>query len=155
MLEQQVRTPPDATRPDSHRPDTPWPDTRAWLQERIQGGLAGGVAFAWFVLLNVAAALEPPTRNPEPAIGVALQVGMWLLIATMITGLVMQRRFGLLASLGGAVLLTAAAIACPISGHHQFGAWWFGEMACTLTLLAISVFALRHAEHEKVTPPVN
>ena len=33
--------------------------------------------------------------------------------------------------------LPAASIACPISGHHQFGTWWFGQMACMLALVAI------------------
>ena len=46
---------------------------------------------------------------------------------------------------------TAAAIACPVTGHHTFGTWWFGEMACVLTLLGISVAAL----HRSTTTPVS
>jgi hypothetical protein len=30
-----------------------------------------------------------------------------------------------------------------VSGHHPFGAWWFGQMACVLALAAISVVAIR------------
>jgi hypothetical protein len=118
-------------------------DVRAWLEERVDGVVCAAVAGSWFVLTQVIDRLEPATSRPEPVIGVLLQIAMWLLLATMVTGLVMQRRFGLVASLGAAVLATAAAIACPLSGHHQFGNWWFGEMVCVLALVAVSVIALR------------
>jgi peptidoglycan/LPS O-acetylase OafA/YrhL len=118
-------------------------ETKAWLRERIDGRLAAGVGIAWLVLLQVAFALEPTTHQPEPSYGVVLELTMWLLIATMATGLVMQRRWGLVASLAAAGFLTALSIACPISGHHPFGAWWYGQMACVLALGAISVVALR------------
>ena len=61
----------------------------------------------------------------------------------MVTGLVMQRRWGLVASLGAAGFMTALSVACPISGHHAFGVWWYGQMACVLALGAMSVVALR------------
>ncbi len=118
-------------------------DTRAWLQERVDGRLAAGVAVAWLVLFQIALALEPVTHQPEPSYGIALELIMWLLLATMITGLVMQRRWGLVSSLGAAGFLTALSVACPVSGHHPFGAWWFGQMACALGLVAISVVAIR------------
>jgi peptidoglycan/LPS O-acetylase OafA/YrhL len=117
-------------------------DTKLWLQERIDGRLAAGVAIAWFVLLQVALALEPVTHKPEPSYGIALELVMWLLLATTIAGLVMQRRWGLVSSLGAAGFLTALSVACPVSGHHPFGAWWFGQMACVLALDAISVVAI-------------
>jgi hypothetical protein len=118
-------------------------DTRAWLQERIDGRLAAGVAIAWLVLVQIAFALEPVTHRPEPSYGIALELVMWLLLATMATGLVMQRRWGLVTSLAAAGFFTALSVACPVSGHHPFGAWWFGQMACALGLAAISVVALR------------
>jgi len=117
-------------------------DTKLWLQERIDGRLAAGVAIAWFVLLQVAMALEPVTHKPEPSYGIALELVMWLLLATTIAGLVIQRRWGLVSSLGAAGFLTALSVACPVSGHHPFGAWWFGQMACVLALDAISVVAI-------------
>ena len=69
---------------------------------------------------------------------------MYVLLAAMLAGLVMQRRWGLLASFGAAVLATAASIACPVTGHHAFGAWWFAQMACMLGARRRSAsFALR------------
>jgi len=117
-------------------------DTKLWLQERIDGRLVAGVGIAWFVLLQIAFALEPVTHQPEPSYGIALELVMWLLLATTVAGLVMQRRWGLVSSLGAAGFLTALSIACPVSGHHPFGAWWFGQMACVLALDAISVVAI-------------
>ena len=117
-------------------------DTKLWLQERIDGRLVAGVGIAWFVLLQIAFALEPVTHQPEPSYGIALEHVMWLLLATTVAGLVMQRRWGLVSSLGAAGFLTALSIACPVSGHHPFGAWWFGQMACVLALDAISVVAI-------------
>ena len=118
-------------------------DTRTWLQERIDGRLGAGVGIAWLVLLQTAFALEPATNQPEPSYGVVLELTMWLLLAGMVTGLVMQRRWGLVASLGAAGFMTALSVACPVSGHHAFGVWWYGQMACVLGLGAISVVALR------------
>jgi hypothetical protein len=118
-------------------------DTRTWLHERIDGRLAGGLAIAWLVLYQVAGALEPATHRPEPAYGVALGVMLLMLLAVTATGLVMQRRWGLVASLAAAGYFTALSVACPVSGHHPFGFWWLGEMACALTLAALSVLAIR------------
>jgi hypothetical protein len=135
MLQSTVEATPE-TGPD------PRLDTRAWLGERIDGKLAGGVALAWLVLLQIAFALEPATNQAEPVYGVVLELTMYALLATMLTGLVMQRRFGLVASLGAAGFMTALSVACPVSGHHAFGTWWYGQMACVLALVAVSVAAL-------------
>jgi hypothetical protein len=141
MLASRIEMRPDAN------PD-PRLDTRAWLAERIDGKLAGGVALAWLVLLQVAFALEPATNQAEPIYGVVLELTMYVLLATMLTGLVMQRRFGLVASLAAAGFMTALSVACPVSGHHAFGTWWYGQMACVLALVAVSGVAL-HLSHAK------
>jgi uncharacterized membrane protein YecN with MAPEG domain len=120
-------------------------DTREWLQERISARAAATVGIAWFVLMEIVYALEPAAQGSVPLVGILLELSMYLLLATMIAGLVMQRRFGLVASLGGAVLATAASIACPVTGHHSFGLWWFGQMACVLALVGISAVAVKRS----------
>ena len=117
-------------------------ETRAWLQERIDGRVAAGVGVAWLVAYEVAAALEPVTHRPEPWYGVVLGVAFHGLLAAMVVGLVMERRWGLVVSLATAGFFTALSVACPVSGHHPFGAWWFGQMACALGMLAGSFVAL-------------
>lgn len=117
--------------------------SRRPLAERIDVRVAIGLGVGWFVLPEIAVALEPAARHADPTIGVVLGYVMNVVFVAMLIGLAMRRRWGLTTSLGGAVLMTAMAVACPTSGHHQFGLWWFGEMACVLALVAGSVWALR------------
>ena len=134
-------------RPEAKVPEAPrrLPSTRGWLQDRINVWVAIAVGVSWFVLTPIAAALEPATDRPEPLIGTLLVAAMDVLFVGMLIGLAMRRRWGLVASVGGGALVTAMVVACPTSGHHQFGTWWFGEMACALALVGISVAALRRA----------
>jgi hypothetical protein len=118
------------------------PETRAWLQERIDGRLAVGVGVAWLVAYEVAGSLEPVTHQPEPWYGVALGVAFLALVAATVAGLIAQRRWGLVVSVAAAGFFTALSVACPVSGHHPFGAWWYGQMACALGMLGGSVAAL-------------
>ena len=123
--------------------ETTTPLPRRSPRERIDLRVAMGLGVAWFVLPEIAALIEPAPRHADPAIGVLLGAVMNVVFVAMLIGLATRRRWGLQTSLGGAVLLTAMAVACPTSGHHQFGLWWFGEMACVLALLVGSVWALR------------
>jgi hypothetical protein len=127
-------------------------ETRAWLQERIDGRVAVGVGVAWLVAYQLAVSLEPVTHKPEPWYGVALGVTFMGLLATMVAGLVSQRRWGLVLSVAAAVFFTALSVACPVSGHHPFGAWWFGQMACALAMLGGSVAALAWSSRTESPP---
>jgi hypothetical protein len=117
-------------------------ETRAWLDERIDGRVAAGVGFGWLAAYQLATWLEPVTHKPEPWYGVLLGVAFLGLLAGTATGLVMQRRWGLVVSLAAAGFFTALSVACPVSGHHPFGSWWFGQMACALGMLGFSWVAL-------------
>src|SRR5215207_8875422 len=127
-------------------------ETRAWLQERIDGRVAAGVGIAWLVAYQLAASLEPVTHQPEPWYGVALGVAFLGLIAGTAAGLIAQRRFGLVVSVAAAGFFTALSVACPVSGHHSFGAWWFGQMACALGMLGASVAALAWSARTEPSP---
>jgi hypothetical protein len=145
MLETDGRTEP-TTAPE-HVPAVPThtrlTDTRTWLMERIDGRVGAVVALAWFVLTQIAIELEPRAQFELPLISVVLVISMNALVITMAAGLVMRRRWGLLAALGTSLLFTAESIACPLTGHHHFGSWWYAQMACALALVGISAFALR------------
>ena len=56
-------------------------DTREWLQDRIDGRVAIAVGVAWFVLTEIAYALEPTSQHPVPLIGIVLEVTMYVLLA--------------------------------------------------------------------------
>ncbi len=123
-------------------------ETREWLKTRISRGMAMTVAVSWYVLFLVGVALEPEATQPEaiPAwIGVTVTVVLFGLLGVMTAGLLARRRWGLVASMGAATLFVAGSVACPVSGHHGFGAWWYGQMACALGLVAITGAALRRA----------
>jgi len=126
-------------------------DTRVWLQGRIDGRLAAGIGIAWLVAYQLAGALEPVTHKPEPWYGVVLNLAFVGLLAVTATGLAMQRRWGLVVSLAAAGFFTALSVACPVSGHHPFGAWWFGQMACALGMAGASLVALSWST--RVEPP--
>jgi len=147
MLTRQALSEAEVVPAAPRRPNVP--STRAWLLERINVWVAIGVGISWFVLTEIAAALEPPTNRPEPLIGTLLIGAMDVVFVVLLVGLAMRRRWGLVASLAGAALSTAMVVACPTSGHHQFGNWWYGEMACVVALVAISVAALRYTPAER------
>lgn len=144
MLETEATTP---VTPDHQPAEEPTQrrltDTRSWLLERVDGRIAAGVAVAWVVLTQIAVELEPRSQFELPLISVVLVLSMNALLITMVAGLVMRRRWGLLAAVASSLLLTAESIACPLTGHHHFGAWWYGQMACAITLVGVTVFALR------------
>jgi hypothetical protein len=124
---------------------TPVLDARAWLGSWISGRRAVGVAAAWFVLYSAAAAVEPPTHHEEPFIAEVIAFALLGVMVVMAFGLLATQRWGLVASLGAATLLVAASVACPTTGHHPIGAWWFAQMACAFALVGVSVAALRRA----------
>jgi peptidoglycan/LPS O-acetylase OafA/YrhL len=119
------------------------PSTRAWLAERIDGRYALALGVTWWVMTLAAGALEPETHHEVPVIATVLNVVMWGLILGMAVGLVARRRWGFAVSLGAAAVATAASVACPTTGHHAIGGWWFAQMACVLVLVGASVAALR------------
>jgi hypothetical protein len=123
-------------------------DTRRWLMERIDGRVGAAVALAWFVLTEIAVALEPRAQFELPLISVVLVVSMNALVIAMVAGLVVRRRWGLLGALAASLLFTAESIACPLTGHHHFGTWWYAQMACALALVGISVFTLQRGYSE-------
>jgi 4-amino-4-deoxy-L-arabinose transferase-like glycosyltransferase len=137
-----------STTPEVRRDAAVRPDTRAWLGERISGDLALLVGVAWYVLFFVAVALEPEPTHPDAipvVLSAAVEVVLLGLLGVMAAGLIAKRRFGLVTSMGAAVFFVGLSVACPVSGHHGFGAWWFGQMACAIGLVAISGAALRRS----------
>jgi len=119
------------------------PDTRTWLAERISTETAVLMGATWYVLFLVATGLEPQASGSEPAWAATLSFVFLGLLALTAVGMLVRRRWGLLASLGAAGLFTAFAVACPTTGHHPVGAWWFGQMACVFALVGASAYALR------------
>jgi hypothetical protein len=120
-------------------------EARTWLTERITTETSVLLAAAWYVLFMIGSALEPEATGSTPGWMNTLSFVFLGGLVVMVGGLIARRRWGLLASLATAGLFTAFSVACPISGHHGLAAWWFGQMACALGLVAASGYALTRA----------
>ena len=118
------------------------PTTRAWLEQRVDPRVTVAVGVAWLVLVPIALTLEPSADEAPSSVGDLIGTAMFVALVGTLAGLATQRRWGLAASLGTAVLFTVGSILCPVSGHHGFGAWWYGQMLCCVALIAASVVAL-------------
>lgn len=137
----------DISAPDAAAKPTAEPalSTRAWLEGSISGVLAAVVGISWYALFALSAAVEPESSHDVPIIGLVL--GVALLGAMLATGigLAMTRRWGLVAALGASVLLLASAVACPTTGHHTIGTWWYLQMACSFAAVGLTTTALRRS----------
>ena len=120
-------------------------DTRSWLVDRVSPETAVLMGATWYVLFMIGSALEPEATGATPGWVNALSYVFLAGLVVMAAGLIARRRWGLVASLATAGLFVAFSVACPISGHHGFAAWWYGQMACSLGLVGASAFALTRA----------
>jgi hypothetical protein len=121
------------------------PDTRSWLQERVAPRWSYGLLAGWYGLFILAQALqpEPTTEHGLLAwIGAALAVVFAAALVATAIGLAVRQRWGLVASVGTAGLLFADSIACPLTGHHELGAFVFVQALAAVALAGTSIRAL-------------
>ncbi len=95
---------------------------------------------AWAVLLPLALFLEPaPAADAAtPWWAHILSNALLAAIATTFVGLAQRKQWGPTASFVASSFFVAGVFACPASGHHAFGLWWFGEFAAALALVGLS-----------------
>lgn len=134
----------DDTRTQTEPPAAPF-ETREWLRERVARPWAAGIGAAWWALYLIAAGVEPTTHHPEPSFAVLLTYALFAGMLVTGAGLIALRRWAFVGSLATAGLFSALVIACPTTGHHTIGAWWFVQLACAAALVVGSVVALRRA----------
>jgi hypothetical protein len=126
----------------------PRSDTRSWLQEPVSKPWAYGLLAGWWGLFLLAQALQPDAAAEHGMmawIGAVLSVVFFGALLVAATGLVLRQRWGLVASLGAAGLLVADSIACPLTGHHQFGAFVVIQAVGSVALAGMSIRALRRS----------
>jgi hypothetical protein len=117
---------------------------RSWMAQPLALPWVRATALAWVVGLPVMLALEPtPQPGAEtPLIGQILTQLFFAGVVAMGIGLATRHRWGMVASLATAGVVTASAVACPVTGHHAFGLWWAGQLAICAGLLAVSLACL-------------
>ena len=147
MLE--TREAPERARETRTTPRTrtaPRAETRVWLRDRISAGWAYGLLAGWYGLFLVVQLIEPA---PQTETGLLAWIGAVMSVvflgALVVTGigLAVRQRWGLVASLGASGFLVADSIACPLTGHHQFGAFIVVQAVASIALAGASIRALR------------
>lgn len=97
------------------------------------------LAVAWLVLVPLAVALQPAAAAAEA--GLLDHVVSYALLASVVmavSGVGRGASWGGGASLGAAGIFLASTFACPATGHHAFGLWWFGQVAIAASLVVMS-----------------
>jgi hypothetical protein len=96
-------------------------------------------------------ALEPAPADPEAAVPVVVSLASMGLFAALVATAVAAGNRHPSAAVGGVVtglIALGFTVSCPVTGHHTFGAWWFGQMALTLAMLGVSFAALGRRARE-------
>ncbi|MBW3562947.1 MAG: hypothetical protein KY437_10680 [Actinobacteria bacterium] len=117
------------------------------LDDLVGSGWVVATAAAWLVGISVILAISPEPADPAAASALAEALGMLIALGMSITvlGLATRHRFGFAAAAGTGGALTIMSLACPVSGHHTFGAWWLGELAIVTGLTALGIAGYRRA----------
>src|SRR5262249_12005619 len=68
-------------------------------------------------------------------------------------GLAVRQRWGLVASLGASGFLVADSIACPLTGHHEFGAFIVVQAVASVALAGATSRVARPRGREPRRPP--
>jgi hypothetical protein len=126
---------------------------RESLQQRFVAP-AGQLPLHWAIALGVGwpfaviagTALEPAPAHAHAATPLVVSVvSVAALAGIYATVFLALRRHPHAAAVGGGtgVILMAMSAACPLSGHHAFGLWWVAQFGLIVTMLAVSLVALR------------
>lgn len=131
-----VRAPEPATAPEPPAPVRPVLGRR---DLRRYGALMIGL----FIL---AVAVQPVADGPQPDRPLwasAIDTVMTFTLLALAAGTVMARRWSLHAGAvtGGSFL--ALSLSCPVSGHHEYAAWWGVQFAAVATMTVVSAALLR------------
>ena len=121
----------------------PW--AQAYAQGRLRTGWAVALGVGWPLAFGVAVALEPTPANPEAAVPAAVQAAALVMMAGLLGTAVLaanRLRGAAVAAVVTGLVAVGFSVSCPLSGHHDYGAWWFGHVGVLSTMLAISVAAL-------------
>ena len=113
--------------------------------DRLTPTWAGILGFGWPLAIVASIALEPAPADPEAAVPIVVSLASLGLFAALVATAVAAGNRHPSAAVGGVVtglIALGFTVTCPVTGHHTFGAWWFGQMALTLAMLAVSLAAL-------------
>jgi hypothetical protein len=121
------------------------------VTDRLTPTWAGILGFGWPLATVASIALEPAPADPEAAVPIVVALAsLGLFVALVATAVAAGNRHPVAAVAGvvTGIIALGFTVTCPVSGHHTFGAWWYGQLGVTLAMLAISVAALGRRARE-------
>lgn len=104
--------------------------------------ILGGAVIALSVFGDL---LAPTADGPQPTPSgwvELLATGYVLLMLAALAGFVLGRRWALGPALAFGALYALDVALCPVTGHHQIGAWWYGQVAVAAAVLLLPAAAL-------------
>jgi hypothetical protein len=125
------------------------------VTDRISENISGALGLMWVVGYLAVGALEPTTHHALPTIAIVLSVVFYAALLATAVGLIVRRRWGIVASLGASGVFLAGTVACPTTGHHTMGVWWLGQMVISLALVAANVVALQLSSTHRDAPQLS
>ena len=99
----------------------------------------------WPLAVLVSLALEPVPADPNAPVPLVIDIAslgaLAALLATSVAAGLRHRAAAVTGVVSG-LLLATFVVACPVSGHHAFGLWWYAELAVVVGMLGVSLAAL-------------
>jgi hypothetical protein len=138
--------PPQPAPAPVRRPAQASPSSHPQALGQLSDRWAAVLGFGWPLAIVASMALEPTPADPGAPVPVLAELAnLGLFFALVATAIAAGVRHGA-AAVGGVVtglLVVSLAIACPVSGHHAIGLWWFAELGILTAMLAVSGVALQ------------
>jgi hypothetical protein len=120
--------------------------------DRLRRDWAIALGIGWPVATIASIALEPVPADPEASVPAIVVLASYALLAALGTTAIAAGLRHPSAAVAGAfagLIALTFTISCPASGHHAMGAWWFGQLALNLGMLAVSIAALGRRAYER------
>lgn len=111
------------------------------LTDRIPGWLALGTGALWLSMLVTIEILAPAASDDPGALAVTIGVIFEIVLLATIIGLASRRRWGLMTSMAGGVVLLGASAMCSLEGH--VAAWLTAQYVAGAAILFASRTAWR------------
>jgi hypothetical protein len=128
--------------PPVTKPRTAWGRAKT---DEIKTSWAAFLGVGWPLAIVLSEAIRPAPTDPNAApslLGQIVTIAVFgALIVTSFAAASRLRSAAVAGVVLGGIML-ADSLACPLSGHHQFGLWVAADMALFTVMLGLSIAAL-------------
>lgn len=126
-------------------PSDPGPARLRWAPSRRDMRLYGAAMFALFTLSQVVIPVPDGPDPVRPLWASALDTVITVGLLALLVGTVLGRRWTLRAGLAVGVPMLTLALSCPLTGHHEYAAWFWVHLAATAAMTALSAVLVSRA----------